>query len=152
MAITRPVTKTLISTTAWGIPVTDQVNANTTALAALQPTAWTLLPVVNGWLYEGGGVHAGSYRKVGDMVQIRGGLTRTGLLQNAAVFQLPVGFRPTALLRIGVFAMQAASGGIWIMRADMASDGNFSVTDYSPSSGLTNPTLFLNGISFSTSG
>lgn len=35
MAVNRPTTKTIISTTGWGIPITDQVNANTNALAAL---------------------------------------------------------------------------------------------------------------------
>lgn len=38
MAITKPVTKTLISTTAWGIPITDAVNANTDDVASLK--AW----------------------------------------------------------------------------------------------------------------
>lgn len=32
--IARPITKTMVSTTGWGIPVTDQLNANTNALAA----------------------------------------------------------------------------------------------------------------------
>lgn len=38
MAITRPVTKTLISTTAWGIPITDQVNADAADIVSLK--AW----------------------------------------------------------------------------------------------------------------
>lgn len=36
MVINRPVTKTTISTAGWGIPVTDQVNANTDGLTIVR--------------------------------------------------------------------------------------------------------------------
>jgi hypothetical protein len=93
MAIVRPTTKTLISTTNWGIPITDAVNANTTAIANNVPTAWTNPTFLNGWMSYGSGYAPGQYRKVGDMVQIRG-LVKSGSLGNA-IFMLPVGYRPT---------------------------------------------------------
>lgn len=37
MAITRPTTKTIISTTGWGIPITDEVNRMTPYVASTNP-------------------------------------------------------------------------------------------------------------------
>ncbi len=48
--INRPTTKTVISTTQWGIPITDQVNANTDAVAKLAPDIreyWKILSAFN---------------------------------------------------------------------------------------------------------
>lgn len=92
MAITRPVTKTLISTTAWGIPITDQVNTNTTDIAALKPTAWISATLMNGWTNYGGGFTPVSYCKIGTIVYIRG-LMSGGTMPSVA-FVLPVGYRP----------------------------------------------------------
>lgn len=81
MALTRPVTKTVISTTAFGIPVVDFVNANT-------PTAWTNVTFTNGWT----AVTPVMYRKIGDNVQMKGRMA-SGTMSVAA-FTLPAGFRP----------------------------------------------------------
>jgi hypothetical protein len=95
MAINRPVTKTIISTTAWGIPITDQVNANTTDIAALKAVpAWTGVTFSNGWSNFGTGYQLAQYRKVGDMVYVRG--TITGGAAGTIAFTLPTGFRPPA--------------------------------------------------------
>lgn len=91
MAIARPISKTIISTTAWGIPITDQVNANAADIAAMKPTAWTNLTFQNGWAASGGSVC--QYRKVGDMVQLRG-LIGGGPTGVSTIATLPVGFRP----------------------------------------------------------
>lgn len=90
MAITRPTTKTVISTTAWGWPVTDAVNANTADLAALKPGAWIQATMQNGWTHFAG--QPISYRKVGDVVSIRG--RASGSATWVAIFTLPVGYRP----------------------------------------------------------
>jgi hypothetical protein len=95
MAINRPTTKTIISTTQWGIPITDAVNLNVTDIAALKTatavTAWTNLVLTNGWTNVGGwGIP--QYRKVGDMVQLRGLVS--GGAANSSLTTLPVGFRP----------------------------------------------------------
>lgn len=91
MAITRPVTKTLISTAAWGIPITDQVNANAAAIANNAPTAWVTATLQNGFTVLSG-YAAPAYRKVGDVVQIRGSVAGGAVVQT--LFVLPVGFRP----------------------------------------------------------
>lgn len=96
MAIARPVTKTIISTTGWGIPVTDQVNTNTTDIANLktstQVTAWTAVTFLNSWTNYGSPYQLTQYRKRGDMVDIRGVVKGgAGLVP---IFNLPTGFRP----------------------------------------------------------
>lgn len=92
MAIAKPVTKTLISTTAWGIPITDQVNANTAAIAANVPTAWANLALINGWINYPN-YYACQYRKIGDIVYVRGSLQEPGAAVGAFAV-MPVGFRP----------------------------------------------------------
>lgn len=94
MAITRPVTKTLISTAAWGIPITDQVNANAADIVAAKPTLWTPVTFMNGFSNYGSGFQTVQYRKIGDIVYVRG-LMAGGALSTIC-FQLPVGFRPPA--------------------------------------------------------
>lgn len=98
MAIIRPVTKTIISSLGWGIPITDEVNRLTTVVASLQPTPWAGLTLQNGWTNYGGGYDVASYRKVGDMVQVK------GTVRNGTVGQvwatLPVGYRPPLALAL----------------------------------------------------
>ena len=95
MAISRPTTKTKISTTEWGWPITDAVNANSTDIAALKAatavTAWVNCTMQNGWVAYS---VAPAYRKVGDIVYLRG--NANGGTKNTVVFTLPVGFRPVA--------------------------------------------------------
>ena len=113
MAIARPVTKTIISTTGWGIPVTDQVNANTTAIAALQPGAWANVPTLqNSWVVAPGSLVR--YRKIGDIIYIEGGI-KSGTV-GAIVFVLPTGFRPTYQVQRTVYSGGGANapGGIAI--------------------------------------
>lgn len=94
MAITRPVTRTTISTTGWGIPITDEVNRLSAALPAsisVIPTAWTTPTYQNGWVEYAAGRGA-QYRKIGDIVYIRG-IIKNGTAGLTA-FTLPSGFRP----------------------------------------------------------
>lgn len=97
MPITRPITRTLISTTGWGIPITDEVNALRTLINSMQPTAWVGLPYVGGWVDSGAPWQAGQYCKIGTQVYIRGVMKNGGL--NGSYANLPVGFRPPADLR-----------------------------------------------------
>ena len=118
MAIIRPVTKTLISSPDWGIPITDAVNANTNAIAANAPTVWTALALVNGWTNPGG--YVTQCRKIGDLVQIRGRLTGGPML--ATMFTLPVGFRPIMPCEFAVGSADA--GGNWQLGIlQIATDG-----------------------------
>lgn len=100
MAITRPTTKTVISTTNFGIPVVDEVNRLGTVIT---PTAWTDVTFQNGWVNYGGVYAPVQKRKVGDIVYLRG-VMKSGLTNNTA-FTLPVGFRPPMKLQ---WAGQAA--------------------------------------------
>jgi hypothetical protein len=113
MAILRPITKTLISSASWGIPITDEVNRLTPLVDGAKPTAWTNFTMLNGWVtfdtYQ-----PAAYRKVGDMVQIRG-IIASGS-QNLACCVLPAGFRPPKDLIVP----QLAGGpiaGVQIIRA-----------------------------------
>lgn len=93
MAIPLPVTRSKISTTTWGIPITEEVNRLTLATAV---TPWTALTLTNGWTYFGGGKISPQYRKVGDMVQVRFAI-QSGPVGSSA-FTLPVGFRPPGII------------------------------------------------------
>lgn len=105
MPITRPVTKTIISSPAWGIPITDQVNANTTDIANLKPTAWTNVTFLNGWLNYGSPYQVVQYRRVGDIVSLRG--IAKGGAAFVPIFTLPVGFRPPGQIQFAVDAGNA---------------------------------------------
>lgn len=59
-----------------------------------KPTPWTAVTFQNGWVNYGFGFQVAQYRKVGDMVQVRGFIkSGTGV---TAAFTLPTGFRPPA--------------------------------------------------------
>lgn len=102
MAISRPATKTKISTSEWGFPVTDEVNRLTTWQLAQVPTAWVAPTLTGGWVNAGGAWQVVQYRKVGDMVQIRGAVKSGAFFSQA--FLLPVGFRPPADLDFNAYS------------------------------------------------
>lgn len=85
MAINQPVTRTIISTTDFGIPVAQFINFWT-------PTPWTPITLMNGFSNQAGWTPA-SYRKIGDIVYMRATLAGTGSASVTA-WVLPVGFRP----------------------------------------------------------
>lgn len=58
------------------------------------PTAWTAATLQNGWVNLSAGFATAAYRKVGDMVQLRG-LVRSGTVDaNTPILTLPAGSRP----------------------------------------------------------
>lgn len=73
-----------------------------TVAAAVAPTAWTAVTFQNSWVNFGGGYQAMQYRKVGDMVQLRGTIAAGTV--TAVGFTLPVGFRPPANVQMPVRA------------------------------------------------
>jgi hypothetical protein len=75
----------------WG----DQVAA---ALNALIPTTWTNVTFQNGWVNYGAGQQNAQYRKIGDLVYLRGGI-KSGT-NGLAAFTLPVGFRPAGVVNL----------------------------------------------------
>lgn len=109
MPISRPTTKTIISTQGWGIPITDEVNrlttqsdSNTSRVTALEAatakTTWTNATLLNGWVNMGAPMNVTQYRKIGDIVYLRGYVY--GGSAGTNLFTLPVGFRPPATLAI----------------------------------------------------
>lgn len=144
MPIQYPVTKTVISTSQWGIPITDAVNANTTAVANLQTatalTAWTAMTLINGFTNQNAGYNVAQYRKRGDMVEVRG--TLTGGSYSTNFFQLPTGYRPPASIQI-------------VARADVTSpyitvDSSGNMSYRAPSLSGANAGVFSILASFST--
>lgn len=90
MAINRPTTKSIISTTGWGIPVTDELNRLSAALPStitVIPTAWATPTLTNGFTES----FATRYRKVNDVLQMKGRLSVGTIGQT--MFTLPIGFR-----------------------------------------------------------
>jgi len=97
MPIPIPVTKTKIATVPWGIPITNEVNRLTTATT---PSAWIAPTFLNGWVNFGSGQQVAQYRKVGDLVYLRG-VVKSGTL-GASAFNLPAGYRPPLDLAFAV--------------------------------------------------
>lgn len=138
MAITRPTTKTIISTVGWGIPITDEVNRLTTDLASTKPTAWTNMVLQNGWGPDQA-MQVAQYRKIGDVVELRGSIT--GGANGSVVTTMPDGFRVARAMRI--FAGSYNGTTTVTCRADLQVTGTIQFYDI----GLT--FLILTGIRYS---
>lgn len=143
MALVRPVTKTIISTTEFGHPVYDWIAANT-------PTAWTQLPFLNGWQNFGSGYAALRYRKIGDIVYIQGaakGGSAPPSPGQISIGMLPAGFRPVvATINVVLFGGSDTWGGMG--RLDVWSDGNVMVVASSAMPGAA--TMVAANFAFST--
>lgn len=99
MAITVPTIGTEIDVVTFGKPVVDQLNA-------LVPTAWTMATLLTGWTHQAN--ESVEYRKVGDVVQIRGRCNNAGATGGfLSLFTLPVGFRPPKNLMIYMSQVQS---------------------------------------------
>jgi hypothetical protein len=71
------------------------------------PVPWIAPTFTNSWVDYGSGFQTVGYRKVGDVVQLRG-LMKNGTL-GASAFTLPVGYRPTAnILLTGLTSAHAS--------------------------------------------
>jgi hypothetical protein len=115
--------------TAWG-------TANPTV-----PGAWTALGLQNNWVsYDGGVTYAHpQYRKVGDIVYVRG-LIKNGTITNGTpVANLPVGFRPPLQLHFPTVSNDAFT----LLR--ILSNGDITV-----GVGANAGWLSINGLHFST--
>jgi hypothetical protein len=85
--------------------------------AGVAPTAWTAVTFLNGWSNYGSGFQTMQYRKVGDIVYLRGFVK--GGTASTAVFALPVGYRPPATTRFATLNTGVTTG-YW----EMTSAGN----------------------------
>jgi hypothetical protein len=142
--IALPVTRTIIATAPWGIPITNAVNQLGTDVTALQgtttPTAWTALTLQNGWTNYGSGTQVGQYRKIGDMVYIRAALKAPGTA--TTIGNLPAGFRPAFQLE---FPCSYYSGSRLICGVTVNGAGDVVAPDVVP----VNALLSLSVIAFS---
>jgi hypothetical protein len=110
----------------WGNSVADAIN----------PSAWTAVTFQNSWVDFGATYQSVEYRKVNDLVEVRG-FMKSGTLAVTA-FTLPVGFRPPA-----AFQIPSLGGGVF-SKIIVQSDG-----DVIPSGGSN--TYFSTVFSFSIS-
>lgn len=102
----------------------------------LDPTAWTAPAFLNGWANIGGAFQVAQYRRVGDVVELRGVIA--GGTIGLACFQLPVGFRPPANVNFacesaaahGAFAVTATGNVVTTAGSNAAFSvqASFSVT------------------------
>jgi len=102
-------------------------------------TAWANLSFGSGWGNLGSGWQAGQYKKIGDMVFLRGFVVRTSG-SSARIATLPSGYRPPAPDR---WAVTSDAGLHATIQVD--TDGNIDVVVGSPDNYMT-----LSGIVFST--
>lgn len=101
--------------------------------------SWTNLSFLSGWGNLGGGWQTGQYKKIGDIVMLRGFVVRTSG-SSAYIATLPSGFRPPAPDRWAVTTDAGAHANVQI-----DSNGDMSVVVGSPTDYIT-----LSGIIFST--
>lgn len=116
-------------------------------VTSVQP--WTPLTLQSGWTAISGEVP--SYRKIGDIVYLRGSATINGLYaMGYPLTTLPVGFRPGLdYLRLNLTTLKAGIGGAYLIRAHLAqSNGSLHLSEYS-NADQYNPQTSLDNISFS---
>ena len=103
MAITVPIAGQEASAELFGIPVANEVNRMSPLVVA--PTAWTNATLQNNWVNLGGSYSPAGYRKIGDIVYLRG-TVKTGTL-GVPMFTLPVGYRSPYIMLTGTGATDA---------------------------------------------
>lgn len=138
MAITVPKDGDIISASAFGIPVANEINRITPITTV---TAWTNLTLLNSWATSGGAFNL-AYRKIGDIVYTRGNVG-TGAV-GSIIATLPAGFRPLTSLYL---ASSIFVGSTWVVACVwIQPDGSFT---YHPSS-PANPAYLDCNFVFST--
>ena len=108
---------------------------------------WIILPLSGSWVAENdNGFTAPAYRKVGDLVYIRGSCMLTASSFLAANFgPLPVGYRPPTSLRTMMGAHKRNVGGVWRVRGAIMTDGTVSLAEFSGTD-PANPVVYLDDI------
>lgn len=120
---------------------TDYDTAWTTPSGA-SPGAWTAVSFQNSWANFASGFHNVEYRKVGDIVYLRG-MAKSGA-SGSVVFTLPSGFRPTADMIFAIVG-NASFAYLTIGGVSNATPGVVVVTGSGVSTWAS-----LNGVQFST--
>lgn len=116
-------------------------------------TPWMPLPTYGAqWSNYGGGWETGQYRKVGDIVELRGLVQRGSSAPSATLCTLPVGFRPAGGQIFTCMGYALANN--WGIRMDVLANGNVNLdisNTYGGASLGTNALSYLDlsGIRFS---
>lgn len=107
-------------------------------------TAWTNVSLGSGWSAEG----VAKYRKDGDTVELQGAIVHAGTSTAGTCLTLPSGYRPTTTVRKMLGVHQTGVGGVYFVRADIQTDGQVVLSNYSAS--VAGVTLYLTGVRFAT--
>lgn len=134
----KSTSKVVINDTSSG-PVEIAAGGGATTFGGILGTAWAGLSFGSGWGNLGGGWQTGQYKKIGDIVMLRGFVVRTSGT-SARIATLPSGYRPLAPDR---WAVTSDAGLHATIQVD--ADGNIDVVIGSPDDYMT-----LSGIIFST--
>ena len=110
-------------TTAGFLPLLIVEDITTATMDGLAG-AWTAVTFQNGWANKGGNEQPCQYRKIGDIVYLRGMMTRNPVPFATAAFNLPVGFRPPALVRPTPIVGNS-SFTLTLSRADVTIQGDY---------------------------
>ena len=103
------------------------------------PTPWTGVTFQNSWTNFGSGYQDAQYRKVGDIVYLRGWVK--GGAAAVTMFQLPVGFRPPAYVHMGG---AEANDKFGVMRCDPS--GNVALWIGDPANHVSINNLFFSSV------
>lgn len=103
-----------------------------TLQALTTPTAWTNVTFSGTWVNSGSGWQDVQYRKLGDMVQLRGSCTLGAAVSGTTIFTLPVGFRPPARLS---FATEGSANFRWFLIESTGTVNWYSPADIAPDTG-----------------
>ena len=120
---------------------------------AVDPTptavAWTPIIPLNNWTLPGGTEVQPGFRKIGDVVYLKGslmgGATPPALGQSA--FQLPAGYYNTILTRVSLNGF-LSNGNTFACRVDLINSGAFVPTNTGGGAVGTGTFLQLNGVSW----
>lgn len=95
-----------IGEASWGQKVNDSIEAVKADVdEGFADSGWLAPTLLNSWVNYGGAEQVAQYRKLGKRVHLRG-LIKTGAIGSSA-FALPVGYRPSSLIRLSVASNSA---------------------------------------------
>ena len=124
MAIARPVTKTIIATQGWGVPITDEVNRLSGIITP--PTAWQNLSIATGFGALSG-FQVPGVRLNGTVIEFRGCfVTTSSLSANVEIYlaTIPTGFRPS--IRV-ILNAAGGAGSATALRMDVYATGRVTI-------------------------
>lgn len=137
-------TRWTITDASWAM--LEDVGPQTGFQPAPNPTpAWQNCTLANSWVSEPG--MTAQWRMIGDVVYLRGSIQRSGAFTayTDAVVNLPL---PARQERFGVLGHKGGVGGVYKYRCDLMPTGKFMVSEID-GAGLTEPVVYLNGVSYS---